>query len=187
MPVTPTPEAFAERPDEVPAFVGEDEARPPELVGASAGPVPLGGQATTARVDVSAPTGPVAREMERGAPPANARVYLRLENITATAVHTSGVEVYVNVPPGGRPADFPGRRAGIAALFGVIEASKRTSTHSGSGRGVTFDITRIVRALAAAGAWDPKQLQVTFVPLPDATGQGGQGDVQVGRVSLFYA
>ena len=77
-------------------------------------------------LDVSAPTGPVAREMERGAPPANARVYLRLENITATRVHTSGVEVYVNVPPGGRPADFPDRRAGIAALFGVIEASKRT-------------------------------------------------------------
>jgi tyrosinase-like protein len=187
MPVTPTPEAFAERPDEVPEFIGEDETRPPELVGASVGPVPLGGQATTAQVDVSAPTGPVAREMEGGAPPANARVYLRLENITGTKVHTSGVEVYVNVPAGGRPADFPDRRAGLAAMFGVIEASRRTSTHSGSGLDVTFDITRIVRALSAGGAWDPKRLQVTFVPLPDATGQVGQGDVQVGRVSLFYA
>jgi tyrosinase len=187
MPVTPTPEALAERPDEVPEFIGEDETRPPELVGASAGPIPLGSQATTARVDVSAPTGPVAKEMERGAPPANARVYLRLENITGTTVHTSGVQVYINVPPGGRPADFPDRRAGLAAMFGVIEASRRTSTHSGSGLDVTFDITRIVRALSAAGAWDPKQLQVTFVPLPDATGQVGQGDVQVGRVSLFYA
>jgi Common central domain of tyrosinase len=187
MPVTPTPEAFAERPDEVPEFIGEDETRPPELVGASAGPVPLGAQATTARVDVSTPTGPVARETERGTPPANARVYLRLENITATRVHTSGVEVYVNVPAGGRPKDFPDRRAGLAPMFGVIEASRRTSTHSGSGLDLTFDITRIVRALAAAGAWDPTQLQVTFVPLPDATGRVGQGDVQVGRVSVFYA
>jgi tyrosinase len=187
MPVVPTPEAIGERPDEVPEFIGEDETRPPELVGASTGPVPLGSQPSTASVAVTAPRGPIAKEMEGGAPPPNARVYLRLENITGTTLHTSGVEVYVNVPAGGRATDFPDRRAGVVSMFGVIEASQRTATHSGSGRDVTFDITRVVRALTAAGGWDPAQLQVTFVPLADATGQVGQGDVKVGRVSLFYA
>jgi tyrosinase len=187
MPVTPTPEALGERPDEAPSAIGEDESRPPELVGASPGPVPLGPQPTTTRVDVSSPRGPVAREMEGGALPPNARVYLRLENITGTTVHASNVDVYVNVPPGGRPADFPDRYAGTVAMFGVIEASRRTATHSGSGRSIAFDITRIVRALSAAGTWNPNQLQVTFTPIPDPAGRVGQGDVKVGRVSLFYA
>jgi tyrosinase len=188
MPVTPTPEALPERPDEVPAHIGEDEARPPELVGASSGAVPIGSQPTSTRVDITAPTGPVARSMtEAGAPPPEARVYLRLENITATAVGSSGVKVYVNIPPGARPDDFPDRRAGTVSLFGVIEASQRTATHSGSGRDATFDITHIVRALSAAGVWDPQKLQVNFVPIPDAAGQVYPGDVQVGRVSLFYA
>ena len=188
MPVAIGDEVAGERPDEAPAHVGEDEARPPELVGASQGPVPIGNQSTTARIDVTAPTGPVAKSMrEGGAPPADARVYLRLENITATALSSSGVEVYVNIPPGARPADFPDRRAGAVSMFGVIEASRTSDTHTGSGRDVTFDITRIVRALTAVGAWNPQQLQVGFVPVPDATGNVAQGDVKVGRVSLFYA
>ncbi|GAA4722948.1 hypothetical protein GCM10025782_21080 [Pedococcus ginsenosidimutans] len=188
MPVTPTPEALGERPDEAPPVIGEDEARPPELVGASSGSVPLGAQPTSARVDVSGPTGPAARAlMEGGAPAPGARVYLRLENITGTTLHASGVQVHVNIPAGARPTDFPDRRAGVVSMFGVVEASRRTTTHSGSGRDVTFDITSIVRALSAADQWDPKQLQVTFTPVPDATGGVAQGDVKVGRVSLFYA
>jgi len=188
MPVTPTPEALGERPDEAPPVIGEDEARPPELVGASSGSVPLGAQPTSARVDVSGPTGPAARAlMEGGAPAPGARVYLRLENITGTTLHASGVQVHVNIPAGARPTDFPDRRAGVVSMFGVVEASRRTTTHSGSGRDVTFDITSIVRALSAAGQWDPKQLQVTFTPVPDATGGVAEGDVRVGRVSLFYA
>ena len=52
---------------------------------------------------------------------------------------------------------------------------------------MAFDITRIARALASAGHWDPAKLDVTFVPIPDARGRVSQGDVKVGRVSVFYA
>ena len=188
MQVTPTGETFVERPDEAPTVIGEDEGRPPELVGASSGPVPLGAQPTTTQVAVSGPTGPVAKEMsEGGVPGPGARVYLRLENITGTTLHASGIQVHVNVPSGAKATDFPDRRAGVVSMFGVVEASRRTSTHSGSGRDATFDITRIVRALSAAGQWNPQSLQVSFTPVPDARGNVAEGDVKVGRVSLFYA
>jgi hypothetical protein len=75
----------------------------------------------------------------------------------------------------------------MVSMFGVVEASRRTSTHSGSGRDATFDITRVVRSLSAAGQWNPQSLQVSFTPVPDARGNVAQGDVKVGRVSLFYA
>lgn len=188
MPVTPTPEAIEERPDEAPTIIGEDEGRPPELVGASTAPFPLGTRSSTARVEMSSPTGPVAAAMtEGGAPPPDARVYLRLENITGTTLHATGFVVHVNVPAGGVPRDFPDRRAGVVSMFGVIESSRRSTTHSGSGRDVTFDITRIVRALSTAGTWNPRQLAVSFTPIPDATGKVADGDVKIGRVSLFYA
>jgi tyrosinase len=187
MPETPTPEAMAERPDEIPPHIGEDETRPPELVGASSGPVPIGSQPTTARVDITAATGPLARATsEIQTPPAEARVYLRLENITATVVGTSGIRVYVNIPSGARPDDFPDRHAGTFGTFGLEAASRRDANHSGSGFDQTFEITHIVRALSAAGSWDPNKLQVAFIPVPDANGQLGRGDMQVGRVSLFY-
>lgn len=112
---------------------------------------------------------------------------LRLEHIRATLLGAAAVEVHVNVPPTGDPADFPGRRAGIVPMFGVLEASHRSESHSGGGKNVIFDITSIVRALAADGSWDPNTMRVTFTPIPDATGEIPSGDVTVGRVSLFYA
>jgi tyrosinase len=187
MPVTPTPEAEAQWFEEPSELEQEDEG-PPELVGASTEAVALGSQSTTTRVSLGSPAGPAAaRLQETGGLPTRVHVYLRLENITGTVVHTSGVVVYVNIPPGGRPADFPDRKAGVVSMFGVIETSKSDGLHSGSGRGTTFDITRIARSLAAARQWDPAKLDVTFVPIPDATGQVGTGDVKVGRVSVFYA
>jgi len=187
MPVTPSGEVFPDRFAEARPPMGEQE-RPPELVGATSGPVPIGTTTTSARVDVSTPTGPIARLIdESGTVPLGSRVFLRLENITATKVGAGSVLVHVNVPPGGRPADFPDRKAGLLPMFGVLESSKKDDKHSGSGQSRTFEITRIVRAQSAAGQWDPKKLQITFTPLPDASGAVPSGDVTVGRVSLFYA
>jgi tyrosinase len=189
MPVIATPEAEFEGFEEAPEAELQDEGRPPELVGASSEAVPLGPRSTTTRIALGAPAGPAAAILrETGGVPSGVTVYLRLENITATVIHTSGVVVYVNIPPGGRPADFPDRKAGVVSMFGVIETSRTDDQHTGSGRGATFDITRIARALGAARQWDPAKLDVTFVPIPDATGQvGAAGDVKVGRVSVFYA
>jgi hypothetical protein len=174
--------------DESERVEDEGEGRPPELVGTSEGEVALGAAVSTARVRLGRPSGP-ARELleESRGLPKDVQVFLRLENVTGTRVHTSGVVVFLNVPPGGRPADFPDRRAGVLPMFGVIETSRRDDTHSGSGQTTTLDITRVARALATSGQWDPAKVDVTFVPIPDARGRVQQGDVKVGRVSVFYA
>ena len=187
MPGVPTPEAADEWAEETP-LEAEDPGRPPELVGASEGEVSLGSRATTTRIRLGKPSGPSreALEASRGVPK-DVKVYLRLDNVTATRIHASAVVVYVNVPPGGRPADFPDRRAGLLPMFGVIETSRRDDRHNGAGIGVTFDITRAARALATSGQWDPDKVDVTFVPVADSTGRVGSGDVKVGRVSVFYA
>ena len=72
-------------------------------------------------------------------------------------------------------------------MFGVIETSRRDDHHSGGGLTTTFDVTRAARSLATSGQWDPAKVDVTFVPIPDATGAVGIGDVAVGRISVFYA
>lgn len=188
MALSPTLEAEREWFDESVESEREGEAGPPELVGASESEIALGPSTTTTRIRLGRPSGPAAQRLEEAERvPPNVAVYLRLENITGTSIHTSGVVVYVNLPNGGRPADFPDRRAGVVSMFGVIETSQRDARHSGSGLGATFDITRIARALSAAGQWDRTSVSVTFVPIPDATGTVGTGDVTVARVSVFYA
>ncbi|QIM22522.1 tyrosinase family protein [Phycicoccus sp. HDW14] len=188
MPAVPTPEAeeewFDERTDPTLAL----EERPLELVGASEEETPLGPGATTTRVVLGQPAGPSRQRLEEseGVPP-GVKVYLRLDNVTGTVVHTSGVVVYVNIPAGGRPADFPDREAGALSMFGVVETSRRDSRHAGTGIGATFDITRVARSLASAGQWDRTKVDVTFVPIADALGRVGRGDVTVGRISVFYA
>ncbi len=183
---TPTPEAewFAE----VDAGAPHLEQLPPELVGTSEGEISLGPRVITTRVALRRPVGPVAHRLDESTGvPTGSTVFLRLENVTATVVHSSGVVVYLNIPRGGRPADFPDREAGVLSLFGVIEASQRTDQHDGTGSTMTMNVTRVARALAASGQWDPTTVDVTFVPIPDAAGVVEQGDVKVGRVSVFYA
>ena len=124
---------------------------------------------------------------ESGTPPDGARVFLRMENITARKLGAGAVEVHLNVPEGASPRDFRDRRVGEVPMFGVKEASRRSDAHSGSGLTVTLEITQVVRALAAASQWDPATMRVTFTPVPDASGRVPEGDVVVGRVSLFYA
>ena len=188
MPTAPTPEAEEEWFDERSQRDDGLENRPLELVGASEEEIPLGPTATTTRVALGQPAGPSRQRLEEAeAVPPGVKVYLRLDNITGTVVHTSGVVVYVNVPPGGRPGDFPDREAGAISMFGVVETSRRDSRHAGTGLGATFDITRVARSLASAGQWDRTKVDVTFVPIPDALGRVGTGDVKVGRVSVFYA
>ena len=187
MPATPTPEAEDGWVDES-EQQGPTDDRPPELVGASEGEVALGPATVSTRVRLGRPAGPAGERLEesRGVP-TTVRVFLRLENIRATRVHASSVVVYLNIPPGGRPADFPDRRAGTLSLFGVVEASQRTATHSGSGRVKTLDVTRVARALATSGQWDPDAVTVSFVSVTGAAGTFDAGDVTVGRVSVFYA
>jgi tyrosinase len=152
----------------------------PEMVGATDRPVRLGAGPTSARMSISAPTGPARRSVAGGGP--SKRVYLNVENIKSEGRPTS-YAVYINVPPGADPWDREDRLAGILPMFGVAEASSGDATHGESGLHYSLEVTDVVDRLEAEGSWDPNSLDVTFVP----RGQRGEGaPVEVGRVSLYY-
>lgn len=165
----------------------EHEARPPEVVGATPRPLAIGSQLSVANVSIARPTGPMAEMADESGPKPGTKVHLRLENVTATRVGAEVVDVFLNVPDPTRARDFPEHRVGAVPMFGVVRASKRDARHSGSGVSTTFDITRLVQRLREKGQWDPAQLRVAFVPVADADGRVPDGDVAVGRVSLFLS
>jgi tyrosinase len=134
--------------------------RPTELVGATVD-VPIGaGQRAT--IPLSQPA-----LQSRGLAAADAapqRVLLRLEGITGTRPAPL-YNVYLNVPAGASPANYPDRLAGTISTFGVREASRPDGEHGGQGVNKVLDITDVRNALVQAGDWDPSNLSVAFVPL----------------------
>jgi tyrosinase len=155
----------------------------PEMVGASEDRVPLAAAPSEVEVAVEPPSGPAFMERAEGAQPR--KVYLKVENVRGKELAAPGYLVYVNLPPGADSAEYEDRRAGLVSMFGVMEASESDEEHSGSGLSFSFDITGIVQRLRETGDWDPQRLRVTFTPVGASAEQGG--DVNVGRVSLFYA
>ena len=89
------------------------------------------------------------------------RAYLRVEGITGTT-GAPLYGVYVNVPEGADPADYPELRAGSVSTFGMEESSRTDETHDGGGLTATFDITALRDRLAEAGRWDEELMQVSF-------------------------
>jgi tyrosinase len=157
----------------------------PEMVGATANPVTLTHQPSTASFAAGAPTGPAAAF---GAQPPE--IYLNLENITGEGRPLS-YSVYLNVPPGSDPQSHPELYAGELPMFGLPEASRSDRDHDGSGLHYNFDVTEIIRALEAKGDWNPKDIRVTFVPkVPPRRAAAFQAEppaISVGRISLYYA
>lgn len=158
---------------------------PPEVVGASDGPVPLGTQRSHVDIPVEAPTGPVAAAIVAPdvLPP---RVFLRVENVRGSKLSAGAYHVYLNVPPGEDPAQHQDRRVGLVPTFGVIEASRESDNHDGSGLTFALDVTDVARRLREAGDWNPQRVRVTFEPQPDTAGAVHPGDVRAGRVSVYY-
>lgn len=159
-----------------------DKGAPPELVGASEEPVPLGGAITEVQVQVRRPAGPLGIDAVDRA----SQYYLALENVTGAGLGAGTYGVYVQVPDGLDPTEFPDRRVGHLSTFGVPERSRSDEAHDGSGVTYPFDVTDIVRRLTESGEWNPDQLRVSIVP-DDAEGEVApeSGEVQVGRVSLY--
>ena len=165
---------------------------PPELVGATETSFKVGN--TPSRIRVPTPAHAAARgrlaASHAEAAPAGAleatapqpRVLLQLENLTARGTANS-YDVYVNIPEGQDPTQYPEQRAGRIDLFGVAEASRATAQHPGSGLTYTLDISGIYQRLAAAADWDPQNIDVSLVPVRKWEG----ATVTVGRVSLFFA
>ena len=160
----------------------------PEMVGATDQAVTLTGETASTTLPVNKPTGPASSGRE-SAPAPPKHIFLNIENITGSENH-GGYSVYLNLPPGANPDDHHELRAGVLPMFGVAESTEASSNHPGDGLFYTLEITDVVKALEAKNAWNPDEMQVTFVP---KRRQGGReagavnSPVQVGRVSLYYS
>ena len=186
-PIPAAPHALAEAAPHLPMEV----ERIPEMVGATENQeITLGPQPRAVEFAVKQPSGPAAAA--RAARPAGAgtEVHLNLENVTADERPIQGYTVYVNLPEGANPDNYPQLKAGRLPRFGIVEASRQTKEHAGDGMNYSFDITQVVNALRKSNQWDPAKLRVTFVPLvPDSRRAAPQNTkpVKVGRISLYYA
>ena len=154
---------------------------PPEMLGAARN-IPLGSTPTHAEIEVAEARGP-ARDAFAGAPQPR-QWYLMIENIRGKQLPAGTFSVYVNAPANASPADLEKHFAGTISLFGVVESSKKSDRHAGEGLSYSLDVSDLIERLERGGAWDPKKLRVTFVPLPDSAQQVHAGDVKAGRVSL---
>ncbi|HEU0052534.1 MAG TPA: tyrosinase family protein, partial [Longimicrobium sp.] len=107
------------------------------------------------------------------------RVFLNLENVRGLADHTT-FRVYVNVPEGANPADYPDHLAGNIALFGVRAATAEAEEHGGAGLTFVLEITRIVNALHLDGSLDTLDVRIVPTkPVPE------EAQITIGRVSVY--
>src|SRR5579862_7675903 len=134
----------------------------PEVVGATTGPHALTDKSTTAHFSAGTPTGPALLATATGGEGA-AQLYLNIENVTSTD-QASGYDVYLNLPPNADPDQYPDHFVGSMHMFGVAEASRRDRQHPGTGLNYSLEATDVVKQLEAKRAWDPADVQVTFVP-----------------------
>jgi tyrosinase len=161
-----------------------------ELVGANQAPMPIAGseaRSTAVTFDRSMRrkvAASLAAPAEAVAPTDAAvpdRVFLNLENVRGLS-DTTALQVYVGVPEGASPTEYPERLAGSVAFFGVRKATVADGEHAGQGLTFVLDITHIIDALHLSDALDIDALDVRIVPVkpvPEAA------QVTIGRVSIF--
>jgi tyrosinase len=107
------------------------------------------------------------------------RVFLNLENVRSPSDATV-LQVYVNIPDGANPADFPERLAGSVGLFGARQATATDGEHGGAGLTFVLEITHVVNDLHLQN--DLGGLDVRIVPFDHVP---EEAEVRVGRVSIF--
>jgi tyrosinase len=151
-----------------------------EMVGATSQPFDLGDAPThtvvpTVQPRVAARTGTAAMA---ATPP---RVFLNIENISSGNI-APAYDVYVNVPDGAHPKQHEDLFVGRLSMFGIVEASRPSKRHPGSGLHYVLDVTDIYERLSKLSAWDPSKLRVSFLPAEPT----GGAKIRVGRVSLYF-
>lgn len=157
-----------------------DQGPPPELVGASDEPIMLGAAPNEVQFGVRPPRRPLGIDV--GTPP---QYYLALENVTGRGLGAGTYGVYVDLPEGAAPSEYPDRRVGSISTFGVPERSQSDEAQDGSGVTYPFDVTAVVERLTDLGEWDPSALRVSIVPDEAEPTEAAAGEVQVGRIGLY--
>jgi tyrosinase len=121
------------------------------------------------------------RSVAAAAPSAPDRVFLNLENVRGLNDATA-FNVYINVPVGDDPAQYPDHLAGSVALFGVRKATEADDEHAGNGLTLVLDISHVIDTLHLAGALNVAELHVQLVPL---TPVPESAQISIGRISIY--
>ena len=109
------------------------------------------------------------------------RVFLNLENVRGVSDATI-FDVYINVPDGANPANYPRNLAGNVSLFGVRKASKVDDTHAGDGLTFVLEISDLIDRLHLSGTLAAGQLHVQLVPRHPVS---DEAQISIGRISVF--
>lgn len=160
-----------------------------DLVGATLSAVQLDDQ--VAKITVPTPVTPVAFrsaiDKRPQSPTARASqllqsVTLQLEQVTSSDVAPT-YDIFLNIPNGEDPNNHEDRFVARVAMFGIKQASDRQGQHGGGGQNFGFDITQLYHKLDELGQINPKELQVSFVPVTPI----GTPHVTVGRIGLYFS
>jgi tyrosinase len=154
--------------------------RPTEMVGATKGSFSLNSPVTHASF-AARPRAAARGAAATAAASPNRRVFLNIEKLVSNEPAPS-YDVYLNVPEGKDPKDYPNMFVGRLPMFGLVESSKKSVATPGSGLHYALDITNLYAHISALPGWDPNNLRVSFVP---ARGRA-PANVTVGRVSLYF-
>jgi tyrosinase len=164
----------------VAAMAKKRKRRPTEMVGATRQSFSLNNPVTHASF-AAKPKTAARGAAAAAATTANRRVFLNIEKLVSNEPAPS-YDVYLNVPEGKDPKDYPNLFVGRLPMFGLVESSKKSAASSGSGLHYALDITNLYAHVSALPGWDPNNLRVSFVP---ARGHA-PSNVTVGRVSLYF-
>jgi len=202
------PSADADADADADAGASPVPAGPPELAAATDAAVELTGGVASVVLSVPASTADLVTADAVGR--RGRTVYLNVEDIEAERNPGVVYGVYVNLPSDPSADDRARHHVGNISLFGIEIMNDPDRAHDGPpGMRHTFDVSPLLGELAAAGAWDPDAITVTFEPLgllpPVDDGghetadvdafRGAEPDVpaaaerpvRLGRVSLFVA
>jgi tyrosinase len=153
-----------------------------ELMGATQGSVVVKGAGIRApvRLDTGVRSKVAASltAASRAAPPD--RVFLRLDNVVGTIGGV--ISVYINMPEGGKPAQYQHLCAGAIGLFGLRQASEPAGKHGGKGMSFTLDITKVIDQLHLSQSFD---LDTLYVSLVSSRAIPGTAPITVGRISIY--
>jgi tyrosinase len=156
---------------------------PASLIGAAPAVV-LDAPVKTADVSLRPQAAQAARARLAAARPA--RAFLNLEHVTGAGTLPK-YDVFIDAPSlaqGSTPASpvF----AGSLSLFGVQRASRSGGAQGGSGITTVLEITDALEQLRRTRGWDESGLRVTFRRRERPGQPAPTGNLQVGRVSVYY-
>lgn len=151
---------------------------PPQLIGATSGPVELDGGRAKTSVSLRGLRRATPGRRGLAAQPAP-RIFLSIENIVSEGPSLP-YRVYLNVPDGFDPDQYEDHFVGTLPMFGVRDATREDGTHGGSGLSYVFDVTDVVKKLGVNAVETP--LDVDFVP---KGGETGPAELKVGKISFY--